>query len=114
MPPPDPDVVFEGAQSPHVWYLTPLNECDVQCNGTPQQIRERAAFDKTMFERMQAKGRRYCGFGFSVGTAEYTNPDVVAAMREVYAPLYARGMLSLIHISEPTRPCGTSRMPSSA
>ena len=24
------------------------------------------------------------------------------------------GILSLIHISEPTRPCGTSRMPSSA
>ena len=26
----------------------------------------------------------------------------------------ARQGLSLIHISEPTRPCGTSRMPSSA
>ena len=27
---------------------------------------------------------------------------------------YEASVLSLIHISEPTRPCGTSRMPSSA
>ena len=27
---------------------------------------------------------------------------------------YAKKLLSLIHIYEPTRPCGTSRMPSSA
>ena len=29
-------------------------------------------------------------------------------------PSFAVEDLSLIHISEPTRPCGTSRMPSSA
>ena len=30
------------------------------------------------------------------------------------SPEQAAAALSLIHISEPTRPCGTSRMPSSA
>ena len=33
---------------------------------------------------------------------------------DLYAELNAEFQLSLIHISEPTRPCGTSRMPSSA
>ena len=58
-----------------------------------------------------------------------------ALMMNIYAPAFAAiqlvqmfqsgipeamkirnemGLLSLIHISEPTRPCGTSRMPSSA
>ena len=33
---------------------------------------------------------------------------------EIEAELQRLVPLSLIHISEPTRPCGTSRMPSSA
>ena len=42
--------------------------------------------------------------------------DRVRAERE-FVPAGLEGLLadlSLIHISEPTRPCGTSRMPSSA
>ena len=35
------------------------------------------------------------------------NPERTVALRKLLE-------LSLIHISEPTRPCGTSRMPSSA
>lgn len=89
---PDPDRIFEGAWSKELWYLCPNNECDVICNGTPDQIRQRAAWDKVMFERMKARGARYAGGAFSVGTADYTNPAVVAAMRECYAPLYNAGM----------------------
>ena len=36
------------------------------------------------------------------------------AEHDAYKDLCLRADLSLIHISEPTRPCGTSRMPSSA
>ena len=41
--------------------------------------------------------------------------EALVAERKLDAVLQATGSnLSLIHISEPTRPCGTSRMPSSA
>ena len=36
------------------------------------------------------------------------------SFRQDRLPAFSVEMLSLIHISEPTRPCGTSRMPSSA
>ena len=39
-----------------------------------------------------------------LGKREKSQLDLLASMND----------LSLIHISEPTRPCGTSRMPSSA
>ena len=46
---------------------------------------------------------------------EFTRFVSADVMRQVTEPLVAAGkLLSLIHISEPTRPCGTSRMPSSA
>ena len=57
MPPPDPDLLFEGAASPNVVYLTPLNECDVICYGSPEEIARRAAFDRDMWHKMRAKGR---------------------------------------------------------
>ena len=38
------------------------------------------------------------------GVARMSDPDLIESIID----------LSLIHISEPTRPCGTSRMPSSA
>ena len=45
------------------------------------------------------------------GNVDYETAD----MREFLLAAYAMTeILSLIHISEPTRPCGTSRMPSSA
>ena len=46
MPPADPDLIFEGAASPHVVYLTPLNECDVICYGSPEEIARRAGYDR--------------------------------------------------------------------
>lgn len=101
MPPADPDVVFEGAGSPHLVYLTPLNECDNLCNGTVEQIKERASYDGAMWAKMKAKGRKYAGGGFSVGTTDYTNPAVVAAMRDYYAPLYNDGMGFNYHLYSP-------------
>lgn len=100
---PDPDLLFEGAGSPDLWYLCPNNECDVICNGTPEQIERRAWWDGKMWEKMKRKGRRYAGFSFSVGTAEYTNPAVVAAMRKFYKPLYDDGMGFNGHFYSPWR-----------
>lgn len=102
MPPPDPDVVFEGAQSPHVVYLTPLNECDVICYGSPEEIARRAAWDRDMWRKMAARGRKYAGGGFSVGTPDYTRPEICDAMRTHYAPLYAEGMAINYHLYSPT------------
>ena len=102
MPPPDPDVVFEGAQSPHVVYLTPLNECDVICYGSPGEIAARAAWDRDMWRKMRARGRKYAGGGFSVGTPDYTKPEICDAMRTHYAPLYAEGMAINYHLYSPT------------
>ena len=54
-------------------------------------------------------------FGLKVQVVEadrVCNPDGAADTPELCQGVALR--LSLIHISEPTRPCGTSRMPSSA
>jgi len=102
MPPADPDVVFEGAQSPNVVYLTPLNECDVICYGSPGEIAQRAAWDRDMWHKMKARGRKYAGGGFSVGTPDYTKQDICDAMRAYYAPLYNDGMAINYHLYSPT------------
>jgi len=101
MPPPDPDIVFEGASSPNVVYLTPLNECDVICYGSPGEIAQRAAWDRDMWRKMRARGRRYAGGGFSVGTPDYTKPEICQAMKDHYAPLYAEGMGINYHLYSP-------------
>lgn len=101
MPPADPNVVFEGAGSPHLVYLTPLNECDVICNGSVEQIKDRAAYDGAMWAKMKAMGRKYAGGGFSVGTSDYTSSAVCDAMKAFYAPLYNDGMGFNYHLYSP-------------
>jgi len=102
MPPPDPDVVFEGAGSDKVVYLTPLNECDVICYGSVEEIARRATWDKDMWAKMKAKGRRYAGGGFSMGTPDYTKPEICQAMKDYYAPLYNDGMAINYHLYSPS------------
>lgn len=100
IPPPDPDFMYEGAQSPYVVYLG-LNECDAVCYGSVEQIAQRAAWDREMWQRMKARGRRYAGGGFSVGTPDYTRPEICDAMRTYYAPLYNDGMGINYHLYSP-------------
>ena len=50
---------------------------------------------------------------------KYPEQEAVDALNDAHLAIAkflpsAASRLSLIHISEPTRPCGTSRMPSSA
>lgn len=101
MPSPDPDLLFEGAGSPDVIYLTPLNEQDVSAYGTVQQIKDRAGFDGEMWRKMKAKGRKYAGGGFSVGTPEFNDPAICQALKDYYAPLYADGMRMNHHLYSP-------------
>ena len=51
---------------------------------------------------------------FAVNTAIMRCMTKAISMHGLGLYIYAGEDLSLIHISEPTRPCGTSRMPSSA
>lgn len=100
LPPPDPDFMYEGAQSPYVVYLG-LNECDATCYGSADEIMHRALWDKDMWAKMKAKGRRYAGGGFSVGTPDFTRPEICDAMRKYYAPLYNDGMGINYHLYSP-------------
>jgi hypothetical protein len=102
IPPTDPDYIFEGAQSPHAVYLTPLNEGDTMGYGSPDEIARRAAWDREMWAKMKARGRRYAGGGFSMGTPDYTKQEICDAMRTHYAPLYADGMAINYHLYSPT------------
>ena len=55
-----------------------------------------------------------CNMMLTAGTPSQTGHKIGDPISQVdQLPGHLRG-LSLIHISEPTRPCGTSRMPSSA
>lgn len=100
IPPPDPEYMYEGAQSPYVVYLG-LNECDAICYGTVEQIAQRAAWDREMWSRMKARGRRFAGGGFSVGTPDFTKQEICDAMRTHYAPLYNDGMGINYHLYSP-------------
>ena len=54
---------------------------------------------------------------FATGVLGAANAEIIAdadGKSSVILDLRGTFNLSLIHISEPTRPCGTSRMPSSA
>mgnify|MGYP006347156015 FL=1 len=100
---PSPNMgLFEGAESPDVVYLTPLNECDVICYGSPDEIARRAAWDKDMWGMMKAAGRKYAGGGFSMGTPDYAKQEICDAMRAFYKPVYDSGMAINYHLYSPT------------
>lgn len=93
--------LYEGAESPHVVYLTVMNECDLICYGSVEEIARRAAWDREMWRQMKAAGRHYAGGGFSVGTPDYTKPEICEAMKTHYAPLYNDGMAINYHLYSP-------------
>ena len=77
--------------------FTGLNECDWLCYGTVAQLRERAALDVAVAQRIRERSPRsvYAAGTFSVGTPDYTNPAICDAMRQYYAPHYNSGLLSI-------------------
>ena len=77
--------------------FTGLNECDWLCYGTVEQIRQRAALDVAVAQRIRERAPKsiYAAGTFSVGTPDYTNPAICDAMRTHYAPHYNSGLLSI-------------------
>ena len=77
--------------------FTGLNECDWLCYGTIDQLRERAAFDVAMAQRIKERSPKsvYAAGTFSVGTPNYIVPDICEAMRQLYALHYNSGLMSI-------------------
>ena len=89
--------------------FTGLNECDWLCYGTVDQIRERAALDVAIAQRIRERAPKsvYAAGTFSVGTPDYTSPAICEAMRQCYAPHYNSGLLSIdYHSYTPTLTTG--------
>ena len=65
----------------------------------------------TVFERSGYISYANCGLPYYIGDV-ITDPEELTL--QTPESFFKRFRLSLIHISEPTRPCNLSRMPSSA
>jgi len=77
--------------------FTGLNECDWLCYGTIEQLRERAALDVAVAQRLKERAPKsiYAAGTFSVGTPDYTSAGICEAIRQLYAPHYNSGLLSI-------------------
>jgi len=83
---------LEGAKDPRLIY-TGVNEYE-QIGGDPDSIRKRAQFDIEMANRIKAiSGATYAGGTFSMGTPDFTKPEVCAAIQQYYAPAFNAGVL---------------------
>lgn len=81
---------LEGAADPDIVY-TYFNEND-QIGASPAEIRARAEFEgKLAAEIKRRSGASFVAGGYSMGTPDYTNPDVYKALREAAAPRYNDG-----------------------
>jgi hypothetical protein len=92
---PSADKVLErlrGATDSRLIYLG-INEVD-QVGQDANGIRARAALDIEVAQRIKAaSGAVYAAGSFSVGTPDFTSPQVCDLIREVYAPHYNSGLL---------------------
>ena len=75
-----------------------IEDVEYSFNPEKEYIKDGHAYCKVCHERKDGKALEFFGKQMIFKTACKCDRD----------------RLSLIHISEPTRPCGTSRMPSSA
>lgn len=86
-----------------VVFVTPLNECDGPCYGSPGEIEQRAKFDAALGAMCKQHGTIYAAGGFSMGTPDFTNPAICDAMRRHYAPAYNAGVFGMnMHLYSPT------------
>ena len=85
-----------------VVFVSPLNECDSFCYGSPAEIEQRARFDVTLGEMCRQHGTLYAAGGFSMGTPDFTNAAICDAMRQFYAPAYNAGTFAMnMHLYSP-------------
>jgi len=93
----------EAAMGNGIVFVSPLNECDNWCYGSPAEIESRAKFDGALAAMCKANGTIYAGGGFSMGTPDFTRQDICDAMRKFYAPYYNGGLMALnMHLYSPT------------
>jgi hypothetical protein len=95
---------LEGAADRGLIY-TGLNESDA-IGTSAHELRERARFDLALAERVRAaSGATYAACTFSMGNPDFTNPEVCAVMREMYAPAYNSGLIAMdMHNYSPDLP----------
>ena len=100
---PDPKAFSaEAAMGNGIVFVSPLNECDNWCYGSPAEIQARANFDAALAAMCKANGTIYAGGGFSMGTPDFTRQDICDAMRKHYAPHYNSGLMALnMHLYSP-------------
>ena len=93
----------EAAMGNGIIFVSPLNECDNWCYGSPGEIQARANFDAALAAMCKANGTIYAGGGFSMGTPDFTRADICDAMKRFYAPHYNSGLMALnMHLYSPT------------
>ncbi len=100
---PDPKAFSaEAALGNGIVFVSPLNECDNWCYGSPGEIQARANFDAALAAMCKANGTIYAGGGFSMGTPDFTRADICDAMKRFYAPHYNSGLMALnMHLYSP-------------
>lgn len=100
---PDPAAfAAEAGMGNGVVFVSPLNECDNWCYGSPAEIESRAKFDAALAAMCKASGTVYAGGGFSMGTPDFTRADICDAMKRFYAPHYNSGLMGInMHLYSP-------------
>ncbi|HQV70607.1 MAG TPA: hypothetical protein PLJ62_12210 [Thermoflexales bacterium] len=84
---------MDGCRDARLIY-TGLNEGDEVGQGTVEQIRQRAEFDLALAGRIrQISGATYAAGTFSMGTPDFTKPQICSAIRALYAPAYNAGQI---------------------
>jgi len=100
--------LMEGARHRRLVYHG-LNEND-QLSDRGADLVERARFDAEVAKRVQqlnadkpeAERPRYAAGTFSVGCPDFTNPETVRIIKEIYAPAYNAGLLAFdMHLYSP-------------
>ncbi|MFN3705385.1 MAG: hypothetical protein ACK4WM_05275 [Thermoflexales bacterium] len=82
-----------GAKFPRVIYIG-LNEAD-QVGQDGDDLRRRAMLDIEVAKRIrQISGATYAAGTFSMGCPDFTNPETVQIIREIYAPAYNSGLIA--------------------
>jgi len=100
---PNPSVfAAEAGMGNGIVFVSPLNECDNWCYGSPAEIESRAKFDAALAQMCRDKGTVYAGGGFSMGTPDFTRADICDAMKRFYAPSYNSGLMGInMHLYSP-------------
>lgn len=84
---------MDGCRDPRLIY-TGVNEGDEVGQGTVEQIRQRAEFDIALARKIKSiSGATYAAGTFSMGTPDFTQPQICSAIQALYAEAYNTGLI---------------------